>query len=115
MLSRCQLVLAIRCCDQFASLDLGLIHVFRYSGKALFEKLGGEVPVGLLVGSVGGSPIESWLEPTAPAANNTVCGIDNPPCDIEHNITDSGFFNQFIKPLMPCEPPLPSFPAAPYR
>ena len=88
----------------------GTLHGFSavcwYSGKALFEKLGGEVPVGLLVGSVGGSPIEFWLEPTAPGANNTVCGVDNPPCDTQHNTTDSGFFNQFIKPLMPCESPV---------
>ena len=34
-----------------------------YSGKALFERLGGQTPVGLIMAAVGGSPIEYWLPP----------------------------------------------------
>ena len=33
------------------------------TGKNLFENLGGEVPVGLVVSSMGAHPIESWLGP----------------------------------------------------
>ena len=65
----------------------------------MFEKLGGNVPVGLIVGSVGGSPIEFWL-PSGSANNSKACGADNPPCDAR-NFADSDFFVQFIEPLMP--------------
>jgi hypothetical protein len=70
-----------------------------YTGKALFEKLGASVPVGLIVGSVGGSPIEFWLPPGA-VNNSKACGADVPPCD-NRNFEDSDFFVQFIEPLMP--------------
>ena len=33
------------------------------TGKNMFENLGGEVPVGLVVSSMGAHPIESWLGP----------------------------------------------------
>jgi sialate O-acetylesterase len=72
-----------------------------YTGVSLFEQLGGDVPVGLMVGSVGGSPIEFWLPPNH--VNNSVCGIDTPPCDNggRNNYTDSEFFEQLIFPFMP--------------
>lgn len=72
-----------------------------YTGVALFEQLGGDIPVGLIAGSVGGSPIEFWLP--AGHVNNSVCGVDNPPCDNggKNNYTDSDFFEQLIFPFMP--------------
>ena len=33
------------------------------SGRDLFERFGGEVPVGLAMNAVGAHPIESWLGP----------------------------------------------------
>ena len=41
------------------------------TGRDLFERLGGEVPVGLVVSSMGAHPIESWLGPDQLEA----CGI----------------------------------------
>eukprot|EP01048_Picozoa_sp_COSAG05_P019321 COSAG05_NODE_2996_length_2424_cov_2.078280_2_plen_574_part_00 len=41
------------------------------TGRDLFERLGGEVPVGLAVSSMGAHPIESWLGPDQLEA----CGI----------------------------------------
>ena len=82
----------------------GTVHGFSavcwYTGKNIFEKLGGQVPVGLIVGSVGGSAIEFWL-PTGHVNSSSACGADEPPCDINNNITDSDFFNRLIKPFMP--------------
>ena len=82
----------------------GTVHGFSavcwYTGKNMFEKLGGDVPVGLIVGSVGGSPIEFWLPP-GHVNSSSACGADEPPCDINNNITDSDFFNRLIKPFMP--------------
>jgi len=69
-----------------------------YTGKALFESLGGKVPIGLMKGSVGGSPIEFWLPPGH--VNNSMCGVDNPPCD-QKKYSDSAFYNIYIKPLVP--------------
>jgi hypothetical protein len=71
-----------------------------FPGKNIYEKLGGKVPVGLMVGSVGGSSIELWL-PDSSANNSKVCGKDDPPCDTVNNLTDSLFFDDLIKPLMP--------------
>jgi hypothetical protein len=51
----------------------------RYTGVALYERLGGAVPVGLMYGAVGGSPIEFWLP--VGHVNNSVCGVDEPACD----------------------------------
>ena len=79
----------------------GTLHGFSavcwYTGKALYERLGETVPVGLMVGSVGGSPIEFWLSQEA----LSTCPADTPPCDTNHNKTDTEFYNQFIKPLQP--------------
>ena len=68
----------------------GTVHGFSavcwYSGKALFETL--QVPVGLIAGSVGGSPIAAWL-PTGVLGE--ICPVDEPPCDTQANLTDSEF------------------------
>lgn len=66
----------------------------------MFEALGGRVPIGLIVGSVGGSPIEVWLPP-GDVNTSEACGIDDPPCDINNNLTDSIFYNRFIEPFAP--------------
>lgn len=79
----------------------GTLHGFSavcwYTGKALFERLAGRVPVGLIVGSVGGSPIEFWLPPESLGR----CTPDMPACDTKNNHTDSGFFKQYIQPFQP--------------
>lgn len=36
-----------------------------YTGRTLFEKLGGKVPVGLVAAEVGGTPVEAWSGPDA--------------------------------------------------
>ena len=83
----------------------GTVHGFSavcwYTGKSLYEQLGGRVPVGLLVGAVGGSPIEFWLP--AGHVNNSVCGLDEPPCDPggKNNYTDSEFFGRLISFFQP--------------
>jgi len=69
-----------------------------YTGRDLFDRLGGEVPIGLMKGSVGGSPIEFWLPPGH--VNNSICGVDDPPCD-QKKWNDSDFYNFYIKPLAP--------------
>ena len=73
----------------------------RYTGKSLFEQLDGKVPVGLLCGAVGGSPIEFWLPKGH--VNNSVCGADVPPCDPggPNNYTDSEFFERLIAFFQP--------------
>ena len=48
---------------QFNSYPAAFSAVCWYTGKSLFEQLGGSTPVGLLQTSVGGSPIEYWLPP----------------------------------------------------
>jgi hypothetical protein len=62
----------------------------------------GNVPVGVMVGSVGGSAIELWLPP-GDVNSTDACGIDNPPCDVtsKNNLTDSLFWDRFIAPLSP--------------
>ena len=73
----------------------------RYTGKSLFEQLDGKVPVGLLCGAVGGSPIEFWLPKGH--VNNSICGADVPPCDPggPNNYTDSEFFERLIAFFQP--------------
>ena len=86
----------------------GTLHGFSalcwYTGKNLFEEqLKAQVPVGLIAASVGGSAIELWLPPgrvNASAASGA-CGVDSPPCDTMHNLTDSMFFNAHVAPLRP--------------
>merc|ERR1711998_594424 len=56
-----------------------------YTGKALFERLGGKVPIGLIKGSVGGSPIEFWLPPNH--VNNSICGVDDPLVTSKNTMT----------------------------
>jgi len=75
-----------------------------YSGKALFEKLGGATPVGLLQTSVGGSPIEYWLPPSAKfnrngTTNVNACESDRPQCDNKYN--DTFFFTDIVTQLVP--------------
>ena len=36
-----------------------------YTGRALFEKLQGKVPIGLVAAEVGGTPVETWSGPDA--------------------------------------------------
>lgn len=82
----------------------GTLHGFSalcwYTGKEMFERLGGDVPVGLIAGSVGGSPIELWLPP-GDVNISSACGVDDPPCDNQHNLSDSLFYNEFIQPFEP--------------
>jgi hypothetical protein len=71
-----------------------------YSGKALFEGLGGQVPVGLMQASVGGSPIEYWLPAaTKMPVNTNACEADVPQCDNQFN--DSSFFEDIVTQLIP--------------
>ena len=71
-----------------------------YTGIALFEALGETVPIGLIAGAVGGSPIEFWLPPGH--VNDTAhCGLDAPPCDNNQKYRDSDFWDQLIKPFAP--------------
>ncbi len=65
------------------------------TGKAIFEALGGVAPVGLLVGAVGGTPIEAWLPP---GVVGTTCPADEPPCG---GAADSALFESFILPFAP--------------
>ena len=84
----------------------GTVHGFSalcwYSAKNLFEGLGGDTPVGAIVGSVGGSAIEFWLPP-GDVNTSAACGVDVPPCDTGgvKNISDSQFFERLIAPLAP--------------
>ena len=84
----------------------GTVHSFSalcwYSAKNLFEGLGGDTPVGAIVGSVGGSAIEFWLPP-GDVNTTSACGVDVPPCDTggTKNISDSQFFERLIAPLAP--------------
>ena len=73
-----------------------------YTGIDLFASLGGKVPVGLITGAVGGSPIEFWLPPGH--VNDTEhCGVDAPPCDNggKNGYHDSDFWEQLISPFAP--------------
>ena len=65
------------------------------TGKALFEALGGVAPVGLVVGAVGGTPIEAWLPPGVLGAT---CPVDQPPCG---GAADTALYESFIQPLAP--------------
>lgn len=65
------------------------------TGKRIFEALGGVAPVGLLVGAVGGTPIETWLPP---GVLGTACPVDTPPCG---GGADSALFESLILPLAP--------------
>ena len=65
------------------------------SGRALFEAQGGIAPVGLMVGAVGGTPIEAWL-PVGVLGSQ--CPADTPPCS---GGADSSLYNSFIHPFAP--------------
>jgi len=56
-----------------------------YTGKNYYESLGGEVPVGLMQASVGGSPIEYWLSSESIAK----CEVDEPQCDTLEGVEKS--------------------------
>jgi hypothetical protein len=65
------------------------------TGKAMFEALGGVAPVGLLMGAVGGTPIEAWLPPGVLGAT---CPADAPACG---GAADTVLFESLIRPLAP--------------
>jgi len=65
------------------------------TGKAIFEALGGAAPVGLLVGSVGGTPIEAWLPPGVLGGQ---CPAEETPCG---GADDNALYETLIKPLAP--------------
>ena len=100
------------------SYPAGFSAVCWYTGKSLFEQLGGGTPVGLLQTSVGGSPIEYWLPPPTaatsvtpasaspqpaltpqPPANVNACERDIPQCDNQYN--DSFFFTDIVEQFVP--------------
>jgi len=88
--------------DSFSSFPGAFSAVCWYTGKSLFEKLGGRTPVGLLQSSVGGSPIEYWLPPASgahPPLNVNACERDVPQCDNQYN--DSFFFTDIVQQLVP--------------
>lgn len=64
------------------------------TGKLLYEAL--EAPVGLIVGAVGGTPIEAWLPP---GVLGKQCPVDEPPCD--PGAPDSSLFTRYIAPFAP--------------
>ena len=68
------------------------------TGKNVFDALGGTTPVGLLVGSVGGSPIEAWLPK---GVLGVTCPADQPPCDTASGLADSIFYDAWIAPFAP--------------
>eukprot|EP00927_Polykrikos_kofoidii_P005757 TRINITY_DN12290_c0_g1_i1.p1 TRINITY_DN12290_c0_g1~~TRINITY_DN12290_c0_g1_i1.p1 ORF type:complete len:544 (+),score=69.68 TRINITY_DN12290_c0_g1_i1:84-1715(+) len=68
-----------------------------YAGRSLFDRLKGKVPIGLIKGSVGGSPIEFWLPPGH--VNDSTCGVDKPACDPKK--IDSAFYGLYIEPFVP--------------
>ena len=68
-----------------------------YTGKALSDGLEGQVPVGLMQTSVGGSPIEYWLPPSGIVDKNA-CEVDRPQCDKQYN--DSWFFTDVRSDLL---------------
>lgn len=88
---------------QFNSYPAAFSAVCWYTGKSLFEQLGGSTPVGLLQTSVGGSPIEYWLPPeaksTRPIVNVNACERDVPQCDSQYN--DSFFFTDIVEQFTP--------------
>jgi hypothetical protein len=88
--------------DSFSSFPAAFSAVCWYTGKSLFEMLGGDTPVGLLQSSVGGSPIEYWLPPASaahPPNNINACERDVPQCDNQYN--DSFFFTDIVQQLVP--------------
>jgi sialate O-acetylesterase len=66
-----------------------------YTGRSLYERLGGQVPIGLLKASVGGSPIEYWLS----HASIATCETDRPQCDAQ--LPDATFYEDQIVALQP--------------
>lgn len=65
------------------------------TGKAVYESLGGVAPVGLIMGAIGGTPIEAWLPL---GVLGTTCPIDLPACG---GAADSALFEKYIQPLTP--------------
>lgn len=77
----------------------GFSAVCWYTGKAMFNMLGGTTPIGLIAGSVGGSPIALWLGKDVIGHGGVPA--DDPICDNAGNITDSLFFDALIAPFAP--------------
>lgn len=69
-----------------------------YTGKALSDRFGGRVPVGLMLAAVGGSPIEYWLPPSS-KPNINKCEVDRPQCDRMYN--DSWFYTDIVSQYAP--------------
>lgn len=65
-----------------------------YTGRTLFDTLGGEVPVGLAMNAVGGHAVESWLGPRQLEA----CRIST-PCTAQQPL--SKIWNATIIPMQP--------------
>jgi len=66
------------------------------TGKKMQETLA--VPIGLIAGSVGGSPIELWLPK---GVLGGACPADEPVCDSQGNLTDSQFYEGLVEPFAP--------------
>lgn len=88
----------------------GFSAVCWYAGKSLFEQAaqdaGAEVPLGLIAATWGATPIEYWLPQTNPSdPNKNACETDEPQCvpkfPLRGNVSDSAFFEQYVRPLAP--------------
>jgi hypothetical protein len=65
------------------------------TGRAVFEALEGNTPVGLIADAVGGTPIEAWLPPGVLGGE---CPADEPPCG---GAADTALWTRFISPFTP--------------
>ena len=88
----------------------GFSAVCWYAGKSLFEQAahdaGHDVPLGLIAATWGATPIEYWLPQTDPSdPNKNACETDEPQCvprfPLRGNVSDSAFFEQYVRPLAP--------------
>lgn len=88
----------------------GFSAVCWYAGKSLFEQAardaGTEVPLGLIASTWGATPIEYWLPQTDPSdPDKNTCEVDEPQCvprfPTRGNVSDSAFFDQYVRPLAP--------------
>ena len=75
----------------------GFSAVCYYTGKTILAAT--NAPVGLIVGSVGGSPIALWLPPGVAGAGGVPA--DDPVCDNEGGLVDSMFYSALIAPFAP--------------
>ena len=71
-----------------------------YTGRAVYDRLNGSVPIGLLHSAHGGTVVESWTSPDS----NTLCGPipDNPPGSSPGGQNNaSACYKAMIHPLLP--------------